>query len=62
MLSMNSPKNPATAQSSSKLRYGATLPRGSAAEENRRDLEIINRRHARLNREAEDVLTFQGDW
>ena len=32
------------------------------AEQNRRDLEIINRRHARLNREAEDVLTFQGDW
>jgi metal-responsive CopG/Arc/MetJ family transcriptional regulator len=31
-------------------------------EQNRRDLEIINRRHARLNREAEDVLAFQGDW
>lgn len=26
------------------------------------DLEIINRRHARLNREAEDVLAFQGEW
>ena len=26
------------------------------------DLEIINRRHARLNREADDVLTFQGEW
>jgi metal-responsive CopG/Arc/MetJ family transcriptional regulator len=31
-------------------------------ESNRRDLEIINRRHARLNREAEDVLSFQGEW
>ena len=39
--------------------YIAQKKRG---EENRRDLEIINRRHARLNREAEDVLTFQGDW
>ncbi len=29
-------------------------------EQNSRDLEIINRRHARLNREAEDVLAFQG--
>lgn len=31
-------------------------------EQNSRDLEIINRRHARLNREAEDVLGFQGEW
>ena len=31
-------------------------------EQNRRDLEIINRRAARLNREAEDVLAFQGKW
>lgn len=31
-------------------------------EQNRRDLEIINRRHLRLNREAEDVTTFQGEW
>ncbi len=31
-------------------------------EQNRRDLEIINRRHARLNKEAEDVLGFQGEW
>jgi metal-responsive CopG/Arc/MetJ family transcriptional regulator len=31
-------------------------------EQNYRDLEIINRRHARLNREAEDVLAFQGEW
>ncbi len=30
-------------------------------EQNSRDLEIINRRHARLNREAEDVLAFQGE-
>jgi metal-responsive CopG/Arc/MetJ family transcriptional regulator len=30
-------------------------------ERNSRDLEIINRRHSRLNREAEDVLIFQGD-
>lgn len=32
------------------------------AEQNSRDLEIINRRHGRLNREAEDVLAFQGEW
>jgi metal-responsive CopG/Arc/MetJ family transcriptional regulator len=38
--------------------YIAQKKRG---EQNRRDLEIINRRHARLNREAEDVLAFQGD-
>ncbi len=31
-------------------------------EQNRRDLEIINRRHARLNKEAEEVLAFQGEW
>jgi metal-responsive CopG/Arc/MetJ family transcriptional regulator len=31
-------------------------------EQNRRDLEIINRRHARSNRQTEDVLAFQGDW
>jgi metal-responsive CopG/Arc/MetJ family transcriptional regulator len=31
-------------------------------DQNRRDLSIINRRAARLNREAEDVLTFQGEW
>ena len=30
-------------------------------EQNRRDLEIINRRHVRLNKEAEDVLAFQGE-
>jgi len=30
--------------------------------QNSHDLEIINRRHARLNREAEDVLAFQGEW
>ena len=30
-------------------------------ERNSRDLEIINRRHTRLNREAEDTLAFQGD-
>jgi metal-responsive CopG/Arc/MetJ family transcriptional regulator len=31
-------------------------------EQNSSDLEIINRRHARLNREAKEVLTFQGEW
>jgi metal-responsive CopG/Arc/MetJ family transcriptional regulator len=31
-------------------------------DQNSRDLEIINRRHTRLNREAEDVLAFQGEW
>jgi metal-responsive CopG/Arc/MetJ family transcriptional regulator len=31
-------------------------------EQNRRDLEIINRRASQLNREAEDVLAFQGEW
>lgn len=30
-------------------------------EQNSRDLVIINRRHVRLNREAEDVLAFQGE-
>jgi metal-responsive CopG/Arc/MetJ family transcriptional regulator len=29
-------------------------------DQNRRDLEIMNRCHARLNLEAEDVLAFQG--
>jgi metal-responsive CopG/Arc/MetJ family transcriptional regulator len=29
--------------------------------QNRRDLGIINRRAVRLNREAEDVLAFQGE-
>jgi metal-responsive CopG/Arc/MetJ family transcriptional regulator len=31
-------------------------------EQNRRDLEIINRRADWLNREAEDVLAFQSKW
>ena len=31
-------------------------------EQNHRDLDIINRHARRLNREAEDVLAFQGDW
>ncbi|MGH9899146.1 MAG: ribbon-helix-helix protein, CopG family [Pyrinomonadaceae bacterium] len=31
-------------------------------EQHKRDLEIINRRSRRLNREAEDVLSFQGKW
>lgn len=31
-------------------------------EQNARDLKIINRQHKRLNKEAEDVLLFQGDW
>ncbi len=31
-------------------------------EQNSRDLKIINRRHARLNREAEAVMAFQGEW
>lgn len=30
-------------------------------EQNTRDLGIINRRHVRLNKEAEDVLAFQGE-
>lgn len=30
-------------------------------DQNRRDLGIINRRAVRLNREAEDVLAFQGE-
>lgn len=30
-------------------------------EQNRRDLEIINRRHVRLNKEAADALSFQGE-
>jgi metal-responsive CopG/Arc/MetJ family transcriptional regulator len=28
---------------------------------NRRDLQLINRNAARLNREAQDVLAFQGE-
>lgn len=39
-------------------RYLAQIKRDG---QNSRDLEIINRRHARLNREAEDVLAFQGE-
>lgn len=31
-------------------------------EQNSRDLEIINRRHTRLNKEAKDVIAFQGEW
>jgi metal-responsive CopG/Arc/MetJ family transcriptional regulator len=38
------------------------LARLNRDEQNSRDLEIINRRHVRLNREAEDVLAFQGEW
>ncbi len=38
------------------------IARRKRDEQNARDLEIINRRHARLNREAEDVLAFQGEW
>jgi metal-responsive CopG/Arc/MetJ family transcriptional regulator len=30
--------------------------------QNSRDTEIINLRHARLNKEAADVLAFQGEW
>ena len=37
------------------------IARQIRAEQNRRDLEIINRRHAHLNREAEDVLAFQSE-
>jgi metal-responsive CopG/Arc/MetJ family transcriptional regulator len=40
-------------------RYLAQVKRD---EQDRRDLEIINRRADRLNREAEDVLAFQGEW
>ncbi len=36
----------------------ANAPRDKQAA---RDLEIINRRHAQLNREAEDVLAFQDE-
>lgn len=39
-------------------RYLAQIRRDG---QNSRDLEIINRRHARLNREAEDVGAFQGE-
>lgn len=38
------------------------LARLKRDEQNSRDMEIINRRHVRLNREAEDVLAFQGEW
>lgn len=38
------------------------IARQKRDEQNSRDLEIINRRHARLNKEAEDVLAFQGEW
>ena len=38
------------------------IARHKRDEQNRRDVAIINRRHARLNREAEDVLAFQGEW
>jgi metal-responsive CopG/Arc/MetJ family transcriptional regulator len=38
------------------------IARKKRDEQNSRDLEIINRRHTRLNREAEDVLAFQGEW
>lgn len=37
------------------------IARQKRDEQNSRDLEIINRRHARLNREAEDVQAFQGE-
>lgn len=37
------------------------IARKQRDEQNLRDLAIINRRHARLNREAEDVLAFQGE-
>ena len=35
------------------------LARQARAEQDRRDLEIINRRVTSLNREAEDVLEYQ---
>lgn len=38
------------------------IARKQRDEQNARDLEIINRQHKRLNKEAEDVLTFQGEW
>lgn len=38
------------------------IARQERHERNERDLAIINRRHTRLNKEAEDVLTFQGEW
>jgi metal-responsive CopG/Arc/MetJ family transcriptional regulator len=37
------------------------IARKTRDEQNRRDLGIINRKHARLNREAEDVMAFQSD-
>jgi len=38
------------------------LARMKRDEQNSHDLGIINRRATRLNREAEDVLAFQGKW
>lgn len=38
------------------------LAQAERDERDRRDLEIINRRASRLNREAENVLAFQGEW
>lgn len=38
------------------------LARREREDQNARDLKIINRKHTRLNKEAEDVLTFQGGW
>lgn len=38
------------------------IARQSRDARNRRDLMIINRRHARLNKEAADALAFQGEW
>lgn len=37
------------------------LARLTRDEQNSRDMQIINRRHVCLNREAEDVLAFQGE-
>lgn len=36
------------------------IARHKRNELNHRDVEIINRRHVRFNREAQDVLAFQG--
>lgn len=38
------------------------IARHKRNEQNHRDVKIINRRHVRLNREAQDVLAFQGEW
>ncbi len=56
-----------TEESSNRSEFIETVLRSYIAQQKRdelnsRDLEIINRRHARLNREAEDVLAFQGEW